>query len=183
MANDESTSAEASVGSLRSEENGEAAPGIRQMLVLLGANLLLFNQIEIAFKRVLRDLRPVDGRFDGDALATILHTLEKQPLGNVAKLLTALFDPGKVAGFAAYIAEVVERRNQVVHHFLEVPGVSLIGSGPEFAAGWLKTQLDFCLPLKRMAEQLLVSHLYELERVAASRGEELVVEEWRTHWQ
>jgi hypothetical protein len=183
MHNDAVIDAEAVLETLKSSAGSAVAPGTRQMLVMLGVNLLLFNQIELLFKQVLKTIRPCNGEFDADPLAAIASSLEKQPLGNVAKLLTSLLDPDKASGFGAYLAAVVDSRNQLMHHFLQIPGISLNGDGPTCAARWLKHQHEFCSPLKTMGEQMVVALLYAMERHAAERGEELVVEEWRDHWQ
>lgn len=175
--------AEIVLSSLRTEPDLKPAPGTREMLIRLGANLVLFNQIELCFKHVLRDAAPSNGEFDSDPLASILRTLEKQPLGNVAKLLTSLIDPAKQLGFADYLAAVVDSRNQLVHHFFQIPGVSLVEEGPTVAVKWLKHQHDFCLPLKTMGEELFAALLYAKERRAAENGEQLVVDAWRDHWQ
>jgi hypothetical protein len=183
MHNDTPIDAKAVLETLKPRVDVLAAPKTEQMLLMLGANLVLFNQIELAFKQFLKGIKASNGEFDADPLAAILGSLEKQPLGNVAKLLTALLDPDKSSGFGAYLAAVVDSRNQLMHHFFQIPGISLQGDGPANAVRWLANQHEFCMPLKTMAEEVFVAMLYAMERRAAELGEELVVEEWRSHWQ
>jgi hypothetical protein len=183
MQNDAVIDGEAVLEALKSGSGVPVAPGTQHMLVMLGANLILFNQIELVFKHVLKTIKPCNGEFDADPLAAIVSSLEKQPLGNIAKLLTSLLDQDKSLGFNDYLGAVVNSRNQLIHHFFQIPGVSLTGDGPICAVKWLKEQHDFCLPLKTLGEQLSAAMLYAMERNAAERGEELAVEEWRDHWQ
>jgi hypothetical protein len=163
----------------RTRFNQMSARTRRAMLLNMGRNLLLFNQIEGCLKRVLPYIHPEAGAQGGDELRQFRESLRKKTLGQIVQPLLEAISPD-VDGLEQYVRSVVDHRNALVHHFLDQPGVALSEEGAREGIRWLDEQHKHCEPLLALCSKLLVACLYGMERVAEARGEALVVPEWRS---
>ena len=150
----------------------------RLMLVKMGRNLLLFNQIEGVLKAVAPHVHR-RGAVGADAFEEFRLELAKGGMGGAAKLLGQSLKGQDPEAFRRYLSAVVDQRNALVHNFLEQPEIALTELGGHAAIRWLDEQHRFCVPMFELCKGLMVTCLYGMERQAEQNGEALLVPEWR----
>jgi hypothetical protein len=102
----------------------EPAALLNSVLGRLGRNFLLFQQIEAGLKLTLPYMH-AKGSARGDvAFARFREKTKGQTLGKLVQDLQESMTADN-DNLALYLERMVEQRNQLVHHFFEIPGVSL----------------------------------------------------------
>lgn len=149
----------------------------RRMLEKMGRNLLRFNQIESILKAVVPYAHP-RGTPAGDGFDAFRLELAKETMGGAAKLFGQCLKGQDPEAFKLYLKAVVDRRNALVHNFLNQPDIAMTELGGHAAIRWLDEQHEFCEPMLNLCNELTVACLYAMERQAEQRGEELLVPEW-----
>jgi hypothetical protein len=97
---------------------------VQELHMKLGRNLLRFQLIEHTFKRLLPFMHP-DGQSKGDdAFDSLKVLLHGKTLGGLKKFLLQAIEVDSVH-FAIYVDELVESRNNLIHYFFDVDGVTL----------------------------------------------------------
>lgn len=102
----------------------EHAALLNSVLVRLGRNILLFQQIESGLKFVLPFVHPSGSARGNEAYAGFRDKARRQTLGQLAQSLQDSTSTDSNT-LGQYLERMVEQRNQLVHHFHEIPGVSL----------------------------------------------------------
>lgn len=130
---------------------------LNSVLVRLGRNILLFQQIESGLKFMLPFMHPKGSASGDDAFARFRDKTKGQTLGklveNFQESIRADTDT-----LGQYLGRMVEQRNQLVHHFHEMPGVSLLTvAGCHAAIQVLDEQHRETQPLQDMLHALGVS--------------------------
>ncbi|WP_116345196.1 hypothetical protein [Cupriavidus taiwanensis] len=90
----------------------------------LGRNILLFQQIESGLKFMLPFMHPKGSASGDGAFAKFRDMTKGQTLGQLVDNFQELMRTDADA-LKQYLKRMVEQRNQLVHHFHEMPGVSL----------------------------------------------------------
>lgn len=103
----------------------EHAALLNSVLLRLGRNILLFQRIESALKFILPYMHPKGSADGDDAFARFRDVAKSQTLGKLVKDLQESMKADTDA-VAQYLERMVEQRNRLVHHFHEMPGVSLV---------------------------------------------------------
>jgi hypothetical protein len=152
----------------------------REMLAKIGRNVILFNQLEGCLKNAVPYIHPDGSAAGADAFTTFKSELQRNPLGLVAKRLAEATDSSDPAGFLAYLRQVVDARNELMHHFFQQADDPASEEGCRAVITWLDQQHSLCMPLLELSRKLAVAVLHSLERQAEELGEELAVPEWRT---
>jgi hypothetical protein len=91
----------------------------------IGRNLLRFQQIEFALKFALPYIHPEGAKAGPEALKNFRASMEFKPLGQVVKALRKSIDL-PTGLFDVKLRDVVDERNQLVHHLFELPGIDLM---------------------------------------------------------
>lgn len=135
----------------------EHAALVNSVLIRLGRNILLFQQIESGLKFMLPYMHPKGSATGDDAFVRFREKTQGQTLG---KLMESFQESMKADTdtLAQYLERMVEQRNQLVHHFHEMPGVSLLTTaGCRAAIQVLDDQHREAQPLQDMIHVLGVS--------------------------
>ncbi|WP_156914441.1 hypothetical protein [Cupriavidus sp. amp6] len=105
--------------------NSEHTALVNSVLHRLGRNIMLFQQIESGLKFMLPFMHPQGSASGGDAFTSFRDKAKGQTLG---KLVEGFLESTKTDSdaLAQYLGRMVEERNKLVHHFHEMPGVSLL---------------------------------------------------------
>lgn len=162
----------------RPTEDPMSPPTCRLMLMKLGRNLLLFNQMESALKLAVPFVHAKGTAAGDDALEEFRLALNKKNLRGVTDLLRESLKGQEPVSLKLYLDAVVHRRNALAHNFLEQPEIALTELGGRAAIRWLDDQHTFCEPMLELCKQLMVGVVYGMERQAAENGDELLVPEW-----
>lgn len=135
----------------------EHAGLLNSVLVRLGRNILLFQQIESGLKFMLPYMHPKGSASGDDAFAKFRDKTKGQTLGQLVENLQESMR-ADTDTLAQYLKRMVEQRNQLVHHFHEMPGVSLLTvAGCRAAIQVLDEQHREAEPLQDMLHALGVS--------------------------
>ncbi|AQV92299.1 hypothetical protein BJN34_00130 [Cupriavidus necator] len=130
---------------------------LNSVLLRLGRNILLFQQIESGLKFMLPFMHPKGSANGDDAFAKFREEAKGQTLGKLVKNLQESVKADTDA-VAQYLERMVEQRNQLVHHFHEMPGVSLVTvDGCHAAIQILDEQHREAQPLQDLVHVLGVS--------------------------
>ncbi|QQX85232.1 hypothetical protein JJQ59_04595 [Cupriavidus necator] len=135
----------------------EHASLVQSVLLRLGRNILMFQQIESGLKLMLPYMHPKGSNSGDDAFASFRDKAKQQTLG---KLVESFLESVTVDGeaLARYMERMVKQRNQLVHHFYEMPGVSLLTvAGCRAAMQVLDDQHREAQPLQDLVQVLGVS--------------------------
>ncbi|CAN0628620.1 protein of unknown function [Burkholderia multivorans] len=103
----------------------EHASLLNSVLIRLGRNILLFQQIESGLKFILPYMHPKGSASGDDAFAKFRDKTHGQTLGKLAENFQESMR-AETAILAPHLERMVEQRNQLVHHFHDMPGVSLL---------------------------------------------------------
>lgn len=98
---------------------------VSELQLKLGRNVLRFQQIEAALKTLTPYVHP-DGSAQGwgGAIAMLTH-LQDKPLGTLIEKLMESLDAPSRENMEQPLKKLLSDRNQVVHHFFQIPGVSI----------------------------------------------------------
>ncbi|CAG2159413.1 OST-HTH/LOTUS domain-containing protein [Cupriavidus numazuensis] len=130
---------------------------LNSVLVRLGRNILLFQRIESALKFMLPFMHPKGSASGDEAFARFRDKAKGQTLGKLVENLQESINADTDA-VAQYLERMVEQRNQLVHHFHEMPGVSLLTeAGCRAAIQVLDDQHHEAQPLQDLVHLLGVS--------------------------
>ncbi|QUN27742.1 hypothetical protein KB879_27415 [Cupriavidus sp. KK10] len=135
----------------------EHAALVQSVLLRLGRNILMFQQIESGLKLMLPYMHPKGSASGDDAFASFRDKAKQQTLG---KLVESFLESATADGeaLARYMERMVKQRNQLVHHFHEMPGVSLLTvAGCRAAMQVLDDQHREAQPLQDLVQVLGVS--------------------------
>jgi hypothetical protein len=152
----------------------EHAALLNSVLFRLGRNILLFQQIESGLKFMLPYMHPKGSASGDDAFARFRDKTMGQTLG---KLVESLKESTRADTdtLAQYLERMVEQRNQLVHHFHEMPGVSLLTvGGCRAAIQVLDEQHREAQPLQDLVHALGVSLAASLAKAKFKDDAELV---------
>ncbi|WP_024973824.1 hypothetical protein [Ralstonia pickettii] len=137
----------------------EHADLVRSVVLRVGRNILMFQQVESTLKFLLPFMHP-NGSARGDAaFASFRQKVKGQTLG---KLAEAFLESVKADTdtLEQDVKRMVEQRNQLVHHFNEMPGVSLLTeAGCRTAIQVLDDQHEETVPLQTMVQGLAATAL------------------------
>lgn len=135
----------------------EHAALLNSVLLRLGRNILLFQQIESGLKFMLPYMHPKGSASGDDAFARFRDKTKSQTLGKLVENLQESMR-ADTDTLAQYLERMVAQRNQLVHHFHEMPGVSLLTvDGCRAAIQTLDEQHREAQPLQDMVHALGVS--------------------------
>jgi hypothetical protein len=140
-----------------SEMANQHAALLNSVLLRLGRNILLFQQIESGLKFMLPYTHPKGSASGDDSFARFRDKTKGQTLG---KLVESLLESTRAdtAHLPQYLKRMVEQRNQLVHNFHEMPGVSLLTvDGCRAAIQVLDEQHREAQPLQDLVDVLAVS--------------------------
>lgn len=168
------------LGAIEPPKNRFSPATGREMLSKIGRNVIVFNQLEGCLKNVLPYIHPNGSAAGHDAFTTLNSELRRNPLGIVAKRLAEATGSSDPASFVAYLRQVVDARNELMHHFFQQADDPSSEEGCRALISWLDKQHSLCMPLLDLSRKLAVAVLHSLERQAEELGEELAVPEWRT---
>lgn len=130
---------------------------LNSVLLRLGRNILLFQRIESALKFMLPYMHPKGSANGDDAFAKFRDEAKGKTLGTLVKNLQESINADTDA-VAQYLERMVGQRNQLVHHFQEMPGVSLFTvDGCRAAIQILDEQHRETQPLQDLVQVLGVS--------------------------
>lgn len=135
----------------------EHAALLNSVLLRLGRNILLFQRIESALKFMLPFMHPKGSADGDDAFVRFRDETKSKTLGKLVRNLQESMRADTDA-VAQYLERMVQQRNQLVHHFHEMPGVSLLTvDGCRAAIQILEEQLREAQPLEDLVHVLGVS--------------------------
>ncbi|WP_434660773.1 hypothetical protein P5W99_11095 [Paraburkholderia sp. A3BS-1L] len=152
----------------------EHAALVNSVLLRLGRNILLFQQIEAGLKVVLPYMHPKGSASSDEAFAKFRDKAKNQTLRPLVQNLQESMSTGTDI-LAQYLGRMVEQRNQLVHNFHEIPGVSLLTeAGCRAAIQVLDEQHSEAQPLHDLVLVLGVSLGASLAKANLKDDEELV---------
>lgn len=138
----------------------------QRVVYVTGAIVLCCQQIELLLKYIVPHLAQGDSNLSSVLLR---HAkLERRPLGDVAgKFVEGL--EGDAEHLRAYVQRVVDRRNELVHHFTQRYGDLLRAGNHGQVLGVLRQQHEDAVGLMRLLSELAV-HLSEALRDTTFAG-------------
>ncbi|WP_151445884.1 hypothetical protein [Lacisediminimonas profundi] len=145
---------------------------IQQALIKIGRNLLAFQRIEACLKIVTPYLTPTTGNCTAPPELDVQRLLaDKQVLGIlIQRLKDGTKTEDKVA-FELYLKGVLDRRNELIHHFLCRHDAALDSKEKcRSVIKYLDEQNDFIQPMVALAEGYLRGFSFSLD-LAASQTE------------
>jgi hypothetical protein len=100
---------------------------LAQVLIRVGRNLLLYQQIELGLKASIPYVHPEGSAAGRESFERLLTRLKEKSLGEqMARLKQTLTgDKEDMVAFDAYLGRVLESRNDLAHNFLTLPGISI----------------------------------------------------------
>lgn len=115
---------------------------VRDVMEAMGRSLRVYQQIELQLKVLLPHMvgpsREMDDSFAG--WTTLLRS--KTTLGSLVKRLNASVQSSDPEGFSHYLSELVRHRNELIHHFCELP------------FGWIRTTQECDAALTHLNQRI-----------------------------
>lgn len=140
---------------LKKISNELQAPLMREMLAKMGRNLLRFQLIETGLKLMLPFTHQEGSASGYDAYLALKEDVKTKTLGGLRTMFLEAMkteDPDRIS---EYLNEVIESRNNFIHHFLQQPGISLNSNdGCHAAISYLDHQFDLVEMLFDVVSQL-----------------------------
>lgn len=114
----------------------------------VGRNLMRFQEIELHIKFMMPYIHP-DARANGlDSFKAMREHLLDKPLGAAIEKFKESIETNKPELLAEELSRALDARNQLVHHFLELPGVDFMTpDGVRAAIRYLDEQFQSVQPL------------------------------------
>ena len=129
-------------------ESSAPAGLVAELQRRLGRNLLRFQEIELQLKFMMPYIHP-DARANGiDSFKAMREDLGGRPLGAVIEKFRESIETNEPDLLARELSRALDARNQMVHHFFELPGVDFMTTdGVRAAIRYLDEQFHSVQPL------------------------------------
>jgi len=143
----------------------------REVLIHVGRNLALYQKIEYLLKAILPHLSNKSFASNSDAFAEINELLRsKTTMGPLMEMLKGSVECEHPEGFAKYLESVVSHRNELAHHFFQIPvGRMKDESSYRDACSYLQDRYNDALPLNNLLKSLVEEFADMLEQHPADR--------------
>jgi hypothetical protein len=136
---------------------------VRDVMEAMGRSLRVYQQIELQLKVLLPHMVG-PGREMDDSFAewtSLLHS--KTTLGQLVKRLDASVQSSDPEGFRHYLGKLVRHRNELIHHFYELPfGWIRTAQECDAALTHLNQRIQFALAFHQSMRGLLAQFLIVL---------------------
>jgi hypothetical protein len=124
------------------------------LLVRIGRNVLVYQQIEIALKAIVPFIHPKGGAAGLDGLQKVRQIYSDANLGKLERILVRASE-FNVQEFVEYLNRVVRSRNELVHNFLQDPRCRLLSEeNQELVRRDLDSQFEDAVCFRTIVTQL-----------------------------
>jgi len=129
---------------------------VRRVMEGIGRCLVIYQRIELCLKYLLPQVVGPDGK-SPDTLSQWRSLLDsKTTLGPLVERLRESVRSNDPKNFNHYVGELVEQRNELIHHFSRLPFARLSSFEEcDTALADLRRRIDFALPLYEALDGML----------------------------
>jgi hypothetical protein len=148
---------------------------VDKVLKQIGRNILVFQQIEKSLKIIIPFIsHPTAPQKDIDDIRKQTESVKLQTLGSLVNsfLKSTFYD---VNDFAESLKNIVDERNQLVHHFGDKPGLNVLNTeeGCKNCLARLEAQYQEAISFYKTIELVLFSYLVLLRKSYGEYHQEL----------
>lgn len=155
-------------------ESSTSAALVAELQRKLGRNMLRFQEIEFQLKFMMPYIHP-GARANGiDSFKAMREDLGDRPLGAVIEKFRESVETNQPDLLAQELSRALEARNQMVHHFFELPGVDFMtADGVRAAIRYLDEQFQSVQPLYEAVRSQFAAVLLAIQTLPGEENSDL----------
>ena len=127
---------------------------VTKLMEGIGRCIFIYQRIEILLKLLLPHIADPTNNTEHQSSSNWRSLLDtKQTLGPLIKQFSEKMNSGNPKGFSEYLKKLVDQRNELVHHFFNIPSEKIrTNIDVENRIDDLRSRMQFAIPFLRALE-------------------------------